>query len=103
MIWTSPCPNFKAAGMQLRLHAHLGSGGGRHTRQGPAKLPGPRRPRSPRKLSDSGNLMDGSGASSSPHIQEPPQSGQSFLLLVGSRPEREARRRRGPDRNPGQC
>lgn len=47
--------------------------------------------------------MDGSGVSLSPHIQEPPQSGQRFLLLVGSRPEREARWGRGPDRNPGQC
>lgn len=27
----------------------------------------------PRKLSGSGNLMDGSGVSLNPHIQEPPQ------------------------------
>ena len=57
----------------------------------------------PRKLSGSGNLMDGSGVSLNPQIQEPPQRAQCFLLLVGSRPDREVRRGRDLDRNPRQC
>lgn len=93
------CPNFKAAGSQQRLPAHLGSRGGcgeagGHTLTGPtellwARLPGPGQPRSPGthpyKLSALVNLTGRSGMSWSPPLQGPPQSGRQ-LLLGRSRP-----------------
>lgn len=112
VVQTSPCPNFKAAGMRLKLHAWLGRGDGvlegRSAHPlGASKAPGAWQTQEsgacPRKLSGSGNLMDGSGVSLDPHIQEPPQRVQCFLLLVESRPDREVRQGRGLDRNPGQC
>lgn len=63
---------------------------GRHTPPGASKAPGAWRAQEsgacPRKLSGSGNLMDGSGVSLNPHIQEPPQRGAVLLAAGGSRP-----------------
>lgn len=109
VVQTSPCPNFKAAGMRLKLHAWLGRGDGvlegRSAHPlGASKAPGAWQTQEsgacPRKLSGSGNLMDGSGVSLDPHIQEPPQRVQCFLLLVGSRPDREVRQGRGSGQKP---
>lgn len=83
------CPDFKAAGMQGRLLAHLEHSGvatPSHAYPAPWAWPTQESGDPPRELSDSVNLTGRSGVSLSLRVQEPPQSGWQFPPLV-SRPE----------------